>query len=87
MFQANGPGGCDTKEGFYFAGQTWYARGCRRRKCIHFRGTFFTETDSCDTEIFNTTYRCVVQVDTTAQYPACCPTYKCNPDNLGNAVK
>ncbi|KAK4316997.1 hypothetical protein Pmani_011898 [Petrolisthes manimaculis] len=82
-----GPGGCDTKEGFYFAGQTWYARGCRRRKCIHFRGTFFTETDSCDTEIFNTTYRCVVQVDTTAQYPACCPTYKCNPDNLGNAVK
>ncbi|KAK8383875.1 hypothetical protein O3P69_015966 [Scylla paramamosain] len=81
-----GPGGCQTKEGFYFAGQTWFVKGCRRRKCIHFRGKFLTETDSCDSEIFNTTYRCVIQVDTTADFPRCCPTYKCNPDNLGNSV-
>ncbi|MPC13659.1 hypothetical protein E2C01_006401 [Portunus trituberculatus] len=40
----------------------------------------------CDSEIFNTTYRCVIQVDTTADFPRCCPTYKCNPDNLGNSV-
>ncbi|XP_071541368.1 uncharacterized protein [Panulirus ornatus] len=82
-----GPGGCHTKEGFYFAGQKWYVKGCRRRTCIHFRGSFITETDSCDSEIFNTTYKCIVQVDTTAQYPDCCPTYRCNPDNLGNSVK
>ncbi|XP_042227109.1 uncharacterized protein LOC121869647 isoform X2 [Homarus americanus] len=82
-----GPGGCHTTEGFYFAGQTWYTKGCRRRTCVHFRGTFHAETDSCDTEIFNTTYKCIVVVDTNAQYPECCPKYRCNPDNLGNSVK
>lgn len=87
VFAHEGPGGCHTKEGFYFAGQKWYVKGCRRRTCIHFRGSFITETDSCDSEIFNTTYKCIVQVDTTAQYPDCCPTYRCNPDNLGNSVK
>ncbi|XP_063607653.1 protein piccolo-like [Penaeus indicus] len=82
-----GAGGCETTEGFHFAGEVWYPTGCRRRKCIHFRGKFFTETDSCDSEIHNTTYKCIVQVDLTAQYPACCPKYRCNPDNLGNSVK
>ncbi|KAK8719190.1 hypothetical protein OTU49_017510 [Cherax quadricarinatus] len=82
-----GPGGCLTSEGFYYAGQIWYTKGCRRRTCIHFRGTFITETDSCDSEIFNTTYKCIVLVDIHAQYPDCCPKYRCNPDNLGNSVK
>ncbi|XP_068210629.1 uncharacterized protein [Palaemon carinicauda] len=83
----DGPGGCNTVEGFRFAGEIWYANGCRRRKCIHFRGSFFTETDACDTEIYNTTYKCIIEVDTQAQYPDCCPRYRCNPDNLGNDVK
>lgn len=79
----DGPGGCNTNEGFRFAGEIWYAHGCRRRKCINFKGSFFTETDSCDTEFYNTTYKCIIQVDTQADYPDCCPKYKCNPDNLG----
>ncbi|KAK7079500.1 hypothetical protein SK128_027236 [Halocaridina rubra] len=85
VFQ-DGPGGCDTTEGFRFAGEVWYVNGCRRRTCIHFRGIFFTETDACDTEIYNTTYKCIIEVDTNADYPHCCPRYRCNPDNLGNAV-
>ncbi|XP_042876534.1 protein piccolo-like [Penaeus japonicus] len=87
QIRKQGAGGCETTEGFHFAGETWYPTGCRRRKCIHFRGNFFTETDSCDSEIHNTTYKCIVEVDITAQYPACCPKYRCNPDNLGNSVK
>ncbi|XP_027230634.1 uncharacterized protein [Penaeus vannamei] len=85
--QKQGAGGCETTEGFHFAGEVWFPTGCRRRKCIHFRGKFFTETDSCDSEIHNTTYKCIVEVDLNAQYPACCPKYRCNPDNLGNSVK
>ncbi|XP_045617849.1 uncharacterized protein [Procambarus clarkii] len=87
VYSTEGGGGCDTKEGFYFAGQTWYTQGCRRRTCIHFRGSFIIETDSCDSEIFNTTYKCIVQVDINAHFPDCCPKYHCNPDNLGNSVK
>ncbi|XP_076030846.1 uncharacterized protein LOC143019030 [Oratosquilla oratoria] len=84
----DGPGGCDTQEGgFRFAGETWYSTGCRRNKCLHFRGRFFVETDSCDTEFYNTVYKCIVVANTSANYPECCPRYECNPDNLGYSTK
>ncbi|RXG59558.1 hypothetical protein Avbf_01095 [Armadillidium vulgare] len=78
--------GCEFFDGFHFEGEVWYSRGCRRHTCLHFEGKYFVETDSCDSEIYNTTYKCVIEVDFSKDYPHCCPRYRCNPDNLGNRV-
>ncbi|CAL4069817.1 unnamed protein product [Meganyctiphanes norvegica] len=86
LFDRPAGGGCDSSEDFHMAGDVWYTRGCRRHKCVNFRGESFIETDQCDTEIYNTVYKCIIQVDLKANFPHCCPRFKCNPDNLGNKV-
>ncbi|CAL4085451.1 unnamed protein product [Meganyctiphanes norvegica] len=86
QFNKHSGSGCSTACGLRRSGEVWYSTGCRRSKCITFRGNSFIETDQCDTEIYNTVYKCIIEVDVKANFPGCCPRYRCNPDNLGNLV-
>ncbi|KAF2359118.1 hypothetical protein FHG87_010125 [Trinorchestia longiramus] len=82
--KSGSPTGCVDKEGiFRRQRERWFGRDCTRHTCVVFRSRHFIETDSCESEIRNTSYRCFVVADEKADYPQCCPRFKCHPDNLG----
>nr|CAD7397906.1 unnamed protein product [Timema cristinae] len=78
--EARYPGKCWDKElsKAFDPGDNWVKRGqCAEFSCNKFKETFYINKNGCGIQIFSRSMGCIVKVNTTVEYPECCPIHYC----------